>query len=330
MKRNWLVGLLGVMVLPVRCFIASTSYSLPSMSKLGGLYSRKYEDSEEKKYNKSNLPTKCCVVCNRPFTWRKKWAKVWDEVKYCSDKCRMNRNSQKELKMTLFDAMHPVWSQKFQIPGIGSLKVSKKSVNPLLQYFNSVILTLNLLASPGVAFALQDPLSIIKSLTTEDLRDPFENSDFQRLDESSDSIFYSSPRLVEHIDKEAVTQLTSYQTSFILQYFRGLSQPPAIKVLDLCSSWVSHINEDLLSKEIPTEKRAIIGLGMNEEELNRNKILTQRIVQDLNQKPSLTFLPDNSVDVILLQLSIDYLTSPIEVIKEAYRVLKPGGSFLIS
>ncbi len=69
---------------------------------------------------------------------------------------------------------------------------------------------------------------------------------------------------------------------------------------------------------------------MNEEELNRNKILTQRIVQDLNQKPSLTFLPDNSVDVILLQLSIDYLTSPIEVIKEAYRVLKPGGSFLIS
>ncbi|MEZ6130280.1 MAG: DUF2256 domain-containing protein [Planctomycetaceae bacterium] len=33
-------------------------------------------------------PTKNCVACGRPFTWRKKWAKVWDEVKYCSEKCR--------------------------------------------------------------------------------------------------------------------------------------------------------------------------------------------------------------------------------------------------
>jgi hypothetical protein len=36
---------------------------------------------------KSNLPTKICVVCKRPFQYRKKWKKVWDEVKYCSKKC---------------------------------------------------------------------------------------------------------------------------------------------------------------------------------------------------------------------------------------------------
>lgn len=40
---------------------------------------------------KQNLPSKPCIVCNKPFTWRKKWEKVWDEVKYCSDKCRMNK-----------------------------------------------------------------------------------------------------------------------------------------------------------------------------------------------------------------------------------------------
>ncbi|WP_299219187.1 DUF2256 domain-containing protein [uncultured Aquimarina sp.] len=40
---------------------------------------------------KSNLPTKICKVCERPFTWRKKWEKVWEEVKYCSDRCRNNR-----------------------------------------------------------------------------------------------------------------------------------------------------------------------------------------------------------------------------------------------
>jgi hypothetical protein len=40
---------------------------------------------------KAHLPTKVCVVCGRPFTWRKKWAAVWDEVKYCSDRCRSRR-----------------------------------------------------------------------------------------------------------------------------------------------------------------------------------------------------------------------------------------------
>jgi hypothetical protein len=42
-----------------------------------------------KKPRKENLPSKICIVCLRPFTWRKKWEKVWEEVKYCSDKCRM-------------------------------------------------------------------------------------------------------------------------------------------------------------------------------------------------------------------------------------------------
>jgi hypothetical protein len=41
-----------------------------------------------KMQKKSNLPTKICVTCGRPFTWRKKWEKVWEEVKYCSDRCR--------------------------------------------------------------------------------------------------------------------------------------------------------------------------------------------------------------------------------------------------
>lgn len=39
---------------------------------------------------KSNLPEKICIRCGRAFSWRKKWEKAWDEVKYCSDKCRNN------------------------------------------------------------------------------------------------------------------------------------------------------------------------------------------------------------------------------------------------
>jgi len=44
-----------------------------------------------RKPSKTNLPVKTCTVCWRPFTWRKKWEKVWDEVKYCSDRCRGKR-----------------------------------------------------------------------------------------------------------------------------------------------------------------------------------------------------------------------------------------------
>lgn len=40
---------------------------------------------------KSDLPTKTCVTCGRPFAWRKAWARVWDEVRYCSDRCRKEK-----------------------------------------------------------------------------------------------------------------------------------------------------------------------------------------------------------------------------------------------
>ena len=45
-----------------------------------------------KMIKQQNLQAKICIVCLRPFSWRKKWEKVWEEVKYCSDKCRMKKN----------------------------------------------------------------------------------------------------------------------------------------------------------------------------------------------------------------------------------------------
>lgn len=43
-------------------------------------------------HKKLNLPSKICPICQKPFDWRKKWEKNWDNVVYCSDKCRMNKN----------------------------------------------------------------------------------------------------------------------------------------------------------------------------------------------------------------------------------------------
>ncbi|WP_337266054.1 DUF2256 domain-containing protein [Oryzifoliimicrobium ureilyticus] len=44
-----------------------------------------------KKIEKSQLPTKVCVRCGRPFAWRRKWRKDWDDVKYCSQRCRQTK-----------------------------------------------------------------------------------------------------------------------------------------------------------------------------------------------------------------------------------------------
>ena len=43
-------------------------------------------------HRKGNLPTKVCPVCNREFEWRKKWEDDWENVKYCSQRCRRNKN----------------------------------------------------------------------------------------------------------------------------------------------------------------------------------------------------------------------------------------------
>ncbi|ABB57631.1 DUF2256 domain-containing protein [Synechococcus elongatus] len=45
------------------------------------------------RYTKSNLPQKNCLVCGRPFEWRRKWKDCWEEVRYCSDRCRRRRSS---------------------------------------------------------------------------------------------------------------------------------------------------------------------------------------------------------------------------------------------
>ena len=45
------------------------------------------------KMKKQHLPQKICLVCEKPFAWRKKWAKDWENVKYCSERCRRNKNN---------------------------------------------------------------------------------------------------------------------------------------------------------------------------------------------------------------------------------------------
>ncbi len=140
------------------------------------------------------------------------------------------------------------------------------------------------------------------------------NTQFARLDDKPDSIFYEDPRFVEHVDEIAVKLMTEYISNTAIQPGRDSA------VLDLCSSWTSHIEGKTAGK-----MTRISGLGMNAKELEENAALTDWVVQDLNENPILSKYENESFDVVLCQLSIDYLTKPLQVLKEVSRVLKVGG-----
>jgi SAM-dependent methyltransferase len=136
---------------------------------------------------------------------------------------------------------------------------------------------------------------------------------FDRADESDDARFYAMPRLVVHIDDATIAALTAT--------YRELLEPNQ-DVLDLMSSWVSHLPEDM-----PLGR--VAGLGMNEVELRRNPRLDEHVVHDLNREPELPYA-DASFDAIVNAVSIQYLTRPREVFASAARVLRPGGLHAIA
>jgi SAM-dependent methyltransferase len=136
---------------------------------------------------------------------------------------------------------------------------------------------------------------------------------FSRYDETPDEEFYRVPRLVTHIDEQAIAAVTQLYR----EYF-----PPGGDILDLMSSWVSHLPPEI-------GYRRVIGLGMNEVELQRNDRLAAYVVHNLNMNPRLPF-GDAEFDGVGICVSIDYLTRPIEVLREVGRILKIGCPMIIS
>lgn len=134
-----------------------------------------------------------------------------------------------------------------------------------------------------------------------------------KLDESNDLQFYEQPRFVTHVDAGFIDQLTDL--------YRQRLQPQS-RVLDLMSSWVSHLPQEMGLAHVE-------GHGMNADELARNPQLDHYFVQNLNQTQLLP-LPDQSFDAVLNTVSVQYLQRPEAVFAEIYRILKPGGLCIVS
>jgi SAM-dependent methyltransferase len=134
-----------------------------------------------------------------------------------------------------------------------------------------------------------------------------------KLDSSDDSLFYAEPRFVHHLDAAFRSRLTALYHQRI---------PPCAVVLDLMSSWVSHLPEEVRYQQV-------IGHGLNEQELAANPRLDRYWVQNLNRDQHLP-LEDASVDVALIVAGWQYLQQPESVAAELLRVVRPRGELIVA
>ena len=136
---------------------------------------------------------------------------------------------------------------------------------------------------------------------------------YTRDDESRDDHFYAAPRKVVHIDDGAIAALGRLYAEVL---------PAGGRLLDLMSSWRSHLPERLRARDV-------VGLGMNAEEMADNPQLTSHVVHDLNRDPRLPF-GTAEFDGAMCAVSIQYVTHPLLVFQEVHRVLRPGSPFVVS
>ena len=136
---------------------------------------------------------------------------------------------------------------------------------------------------------------------------------FAKLDNEDDEIFYEPPRLVCHIDDGAIAALTGFYRSVL---------PGGGVLLDLMSSWVSHLPPELTYGDV-------IGHGKNAAELAANPRLSRWFIQNLNRETSLP-LGTASIDAAMICVSVQYLQQPVAVLRQVARVLRPGGPLVIS
>jgi SAM-dependent methyltransferase len=144
---------------------------------------------------------------------------------------------------------------------------------------------------------------------------PYPARFFDREDPTDDARFYDWPRMVVHIDEGAIAALRNLYSELL---------PQSGELLDLMSSWRSHLPDQLIHSGL-----SVTGLGMNAEEMAANPQLSTHVVHDLNRNPVLPF-PDESFDAAGCAVSVQYMTHPLETFTEVARVLKPGAPFVVS
>ena len=139
------------------------------------------------------------------------------------------------------------------------------------------------------------------------------NNDRAKVDVADDKVFYQQPRYVHHLSDSFRTRLTNVYSTYLLKHH---------VILDLMSSWVSHLPTDVKYKKV-------IGHGMNQAELNTNKRLDSFWIQNLNQNQNMP-VEDSSIDAGLIVAGWQYLQYPEKIALELSRIIKTDSLLIIS
>ena len=139
------------------------------------------------------------------------------------------------------------------------------------------------------------------------------NEDRYKIDSSDDQIFYQQPRYVHHLSSSFRDRLSNLYSEYLCSHHI---------ILDLMSSWVSHL-------PIKTQYKKIIGHGMNEAELSANNRLDSFWVQNLNKSQKMP-IEDSTIDIGLIVAGWQYLQYPEKVSLELSRILKSDSLLIIS
>ena len=151
---------------------------------------------------------------------------------------------------------------------------------------------------------------------------PLTAKHLERLDEAPDTQFYSQPRVnVQHIDAYAVSTLGTLYKEVL---------PKGGAILDLMSSWTSHLEEAAGHDKSDGHYSRVSAVGIHNEELRMNPALHDYHVHDLNAQPNLSMYGDATFDAVFCSVSVDYLVNPLPVFREIHRVLKPDGLALFT
>ena len=138
-------------------------------------------------------------------------------------------------------------------------------------------------------------------------------TDRSKIDFADDQIFYQQPRYVHHLSDSFRSRLTDLYLNYLHKHY---------VILDLMSSWVSHLPEEIKFKKV-------IGHGMNEAELSSNKRLDRFWIQNLNQTQNMP-IESSSVDAGLIVAGWQYLQYPEKVALELSRIIKTDSLLIIS
>ena len=139
------------------------------------------------------------------------------------------------------------------------------------------------------------------------------NNDRIKNDNSDDKIFYHNPRYVHHLSLSFRNRLTKLYSEYLCNHHI---------ILDLMSSWVSHLPTNIKYKKV-------IGHGMNQSELSANKRLDSFWIQNLNETQNMP-MEDSTVDIGLIVAGWQYLQYPEKVSIELSRILKTDSLLIIS